>query len=111
MGVPMIGRVRDVRQMITEGDELLLDGDEGVVHVRPTGPIGEAFDAKLLARQKQRADLAAFQSLESIPLDGERLTVAINAVLRDDVQALETIGADAIGLFRPEFPFDRKSVE
>ncbi|HEY9553919.1 phosphoenolpyruvate--protein phosphotransferase [Allosphingosinicella sp.] len=105
MGVPMIGRVRDVRQMITEGDELLLDGDEGVVHVRPTGPIGEAFDAKLLARQKQRADLAAFKSLESITLDGERLTVAINAGLRDDVEALETTGADAIGLFRTEFQF------
>src|SRR3546814_1828433 len=30
MGVPMIGRVREVRQMITEGDELLFDGVEGV---------------------------------------------------------------------------------
>src|SRR3546814_15443374 len=103
MGVPMIGRVRDVRQMITEGDELLLDGDEGVVHVRPTGPIGEAFDAKLLARQKQRADLADFKSLDSIKLDGERLTVAINAGQRAGVEGQVTSAAEthATGPTRP----------
>ncbi|PWG02996.1 phosphoenolpyruvate--protein phosphotransferase [Sphingosinicella humi] len=105
MGVPMIGRVRAVRQMINEGDELLLDGDEGVVHVRPSAPTSGAFDAKLLARQKQRAEFAAFKSLPSITKDGERLTIAMNAGLRDDVEALETTGADAIGLFRTEFQF------
>jgi phosphotransferase system enzyme I (PtsP) len=40
-----------------------------------------------------------------VTLDGERLTIAINAGLRDDVEALETTGADAIGLFRTEFQF------
>src|ERR671921_1726973 len=31
MGIPMLGRVRDVRQAIVEGDEGLLDGSGGVV--------------------------------------------------------------------------------
>ena len=105
MGVPMIGRVRNVRQTIGEGDHILLDGEEGAAFVRPTGAIEEAFNAKLTATQKQRAEFAAFKSLESITLDGERLTVAINAGLRDDVEALDATGADAIGLFRTEFQF------
>jgi phosphotransferase system enzyme I (PtsP) len=105
MGVPMLGRIRDVRQMIGEGDEILLDGDAGVAHIRPTQPIENAFSAKLATRQKRRAEVAAFRSLPSVTLDGERLTVAINAGLRDDVEALETTGADAIGLFRTEFQF------
>ncbi|HEX8533630.1 MAG TPA: phosphoenolpyruvate--protein phosphotransferase [Allosphingosinicella sp.] len=105
MGVPMLGRIREVRRMIGEGDPLLLDCDEGVVHVRPTQPIEDAFEAKLAARQKRRAEVAAFKNLPSVTLDGERLTVAINAGLRDDVEALETTGADAIGLFRTEFQF------
>jgi phosphotransferase system enzyme I (PtsP) len=105
MGVPMLGRIRDVRRMIGEGDYILLDGDEGVAHVRPTTAIEDAFTAKLSARQKRRAEVATFRSLPSVTLDGERLTVAINAGLRDDVEALEATGADAIGLFRTEFQF------
>jgi phosphotransferase system enzyme I (PtsP) len=105
MGVPMLGRIRDVRRLIGEGDYVLLDGDEGVAHVRPTTPIEEAFAAKLAARQKKRAEAASSKSLPSVTLDGERLTVGINAGLRDDVEALEATGADAIGLFRTEFQF------
>ena len=91
--------------MISEGDHVLVDGNEGAAFVRPTGSIEEAFEAKLAATQKQRAEFAAFKSLESITTDGERLTVAINAGLRDDVEALDLTGADAIGLFRTEFQF------
>src|SRR5688572_3567654 len=81
MGVPMLGRVADVRRTISEGDYVLLDGNQGLAFVRPTGFIEEAFEAKLTATQKQRAEFAAFKSLESITTDGERLTVAIKAVL------------------------------
>ena len=105
MGVPMLGRIRDVKRMIGEGDFVLLDGEEGAAHVRPTSAIEDAFAAKLVVRQKRRAEVATFKSLPSVTLDGERLTVAINAGLRDDVEALEATGADAIGLFRTEFQF------
>src|SRR3954452_6529761 len=53
MGVPMLGRARDVRQAIGEGDEVLLDGDAGAAFVRPTSPIEDAFKAKLLITQKR----------------------------------------------------------
>ena len=105
MGVPMLGRIRNVRQVIGEGDQVLLDGDDGIAHIRPTPAIEDAFTAKLAARQKRRAEVAAFRSLPSTTLDGEQLTVAINAGLRDDVEALQVTGADAIGLFRTEFQF------
>ncbi|MGL4314902.1 MAG: putative PEP-binding protein, partial [Sphingomonas sp.] len=37
--------------------------------------------------------------------DGHRLTLMVNAGLRDDVAALDLTGADGIGLFRTEFQF------
>ena len=37
--------------------------------------------------------------------DGHRITLMVNAGLRDDVAALDTTGADGIGLFRTEFQF------
>src|SRR4051812_13535218 len=105
MGVPMLGRVRNVRQAIGEGDEVLLDGGEGVAFVRPTGPIADAFESKLVITQKRRAEFAALRDLPPVTRDGVRITVNVNAGLRDDAEALDLLGADGIGLFRTEFQF------
>lgn len=105
MGVPVLGRVRDVRRLIAEGDMLLLDVTEGNVFVRPSAAMEEAFEAKLQLRQKRKAAFAALRDLPPETKDGHRLTLMINAGLRDDVGALDITGADGIGLFRTEFQF------
>jgi phosphotransferase system, enzyme I, PtsP len=105
MGVPVVGRVRDVRRGIAEGDPLLVDATQGAVYVRPTGPMEEAFEAKMLVGQKRRAEFAAMRDLPPITQDGRRITLMVNAGLRDDVAALDITGADGIGLFRTEFQF------
>jgi phosphotransferase system, enzyme I, PtsP len=105
MGVPMLGRARDVRQAVAEGDEILLDGGEGVAFVRPGPAVDEAFRAKLLVTQKRRAEFAALRELPPVTKDGARITVMVNAGLRDDAAALDLLGADGIGLFRTEFQF------
>jgi len=105
MGVPVLGRVRDVKRLIAEGDLMLLDVAEASVFVRPSGAMEEAFEARMQLRQKRRA---AYQALRDVPpetRDGHRVTLMVNAGLRDDVAALETTGADGIGLFRTEFQF------
>ncbi|SEJ79855.1 PTSINtr with GAF domain, PtsP [Sphingomonas sp. OV641] len=105
MGVPVLGRVRDVRRQIAEGDMLLLDVGEGSVVVRPSSSMEEAFEAKLALRQKRRAAYARLRDVAPETKDGHRVTVMVNAGLRDDVAALDVTGADGIGLFRTEFQF------
>ncbi|WP_157216518.1 phosphoenolpyruvate--protein phosphotransferase [Flavisphingomonas formosensis] len=105
MGIPVLGRVRDVRRTIAEGDLLLLDGVQGAVFVRPTTAMEEAFDAKLLIGQKRRAQFAAMRDQPPVTKNGERITLMMNAGLRDDVSTLDVTGADGIGLFRTEFQF------
>ena len=105
MGIPMLGRVRDVRQAVGEGDDILLDVGESAAFVRPGPTIHEAFAAKLVVTQKRRAEFAALRDVPPVTLDGERITVMVNAGLRDDVSALDVTGADGIGLFRTEFQF------
>ncbi|MBB5713297.1 phosphoenolpyruvate--protein phosphotransferase [Sphingomonas aerophila] len=105
MGVPVLGRVRDVKRLIVEGDLLLLDVGEGNVFVRPSTGMEEAFEARLALRQKRRAAFAALRDLPPETRDGHRLTLMVNAGLRDDVAALDLTGADGIGLFRTEFQF------
>jgi len=105
MGVPVVGRIRGVRQQIAEGDLVLLDGGEAVAWARPTTAVAEAFDTKLTASQRLRAHYAAQRNLPPVTKDGTRITVMVNAGLRDDVAALDVTGADGIGLFRTEFQF------
>lgn len=105
MGIPVLGRVKDVRRLIAEGDRLLVDVTEDTLVIRPTAAMDEAFEAKLLVTQKRRAAFAALKSEAPVTKDGHRLTVMVNAGLRDDVAALDLTGADGIGLFRTEFQF------
>ncbi|MBB4154795.1 phosphotransferase system enzyme I (PtsP) [Sphingomonas jinjuensis] len=105
MGVPVLGRVRDVKRQINEGDLLLLDVTEGNVFIRPSAAMEEAFEAKLAMRQKRKAAFAALREVPPVTKDGHRVTVMVNAGLRDDAAALDTTGADGIGLFRTEFQF------
>jgi phosphotransferase system enzyme I (PtsP) len=105
MGVPVLGRVKDVRRLIGEGDLLLLDANQSAVFVRPSTSMEEAFEAKLALTQKRRASYAALRQLPPVTKDGQRITVMVNAGLRDDAAALDLAGADGIGLFRTEFQF------
>ncbi len=105
MGVPVLGRVKDIRRLIAEGDRLLLDVTSETVLVRPGQAMEESFDAKHAMSQKRRAAFAALKSQPPVTKDGHRVTIMVNAGLRDDVAALDLTGADGIGLFRTEFQF------
>ena len=105
MGVPMIGRVADIGHIASEGDTILVDGDSGVVVVRPTRQLSSAFDNRMATSQRRRAEYAALRDLPSTTTDGQRVVLMVNAGLADDAAALETTGADGIGLFRTEFQF------
>ena len=105
MGVPVVGRVRSIRRMVAEGDLLLLDSNQASVFVRPTLVMEEAFDAKLVVTKKRRAEFAAMRDMPPCSRDDHRITLMVNAGLRDDVAALDVTGADGIGLFRTEFQF------
>jgi len=105
MGVPVLGRVRDVRRLVVEGDPLLLDVNDETLFVRPSSAMEEAFEAKMVLSQKRRAAFAALKHELPVTKDGHRVTVMVNAGLRDDVAALDLTGADGIGLFRTEFQF------
>jgi phosphotransferase system, enzyme I, PtsP len=105
MGVPVLGRVKDIKQTISEGDLILLDASQSTAFVRPSQPMEEAFESRLAISQKRRAAFAKMKDEAPVSKDGLRIKLMINAGLRDDVSALNLTGADGIGLFRTEFQF------
>ena len=105
MGVPVIGRIGDIRHIASEGDTILVDGDAGAVTVRPTRSLSTQFDTRMAMSLRRRAEYAALRPLPPITRDGLRVALMVNAGLADDAAAIETTGADGIGLFRTEFQF------
>ena len=105
MGVPVIGRVRDLRTTIADGDELLVDGSAGAVLVRPSATMLKSFAATSALKAKRQAEYAKLRDLPAVTRDGTRIALMMNAGLRDDAAALDVTNADGIGLFRTEFQF------
>ncbi len=105
IGIPVLGRVRGLRALVREGDHLLLDGDQGTASVRPAAGMIEAFEARFAKSRERQAAYAALREVEPRSRDGTRITVMINAGLREDMPNLNLTGADGVGLFRTEFQF------
>src|SRR6478752_4333045 len=105
IGVPVIGRIHDIRHSVEEGETILVDGDSGSIIIRPNRQLLANFEHRMTLSQKRRAEFAAVRNLPAKTLDGVRCSVMVNAGLAEDAVSLPMSGADGIGLFRTEFQF------
>jgi phosphotransferase system, enzyme I, PtsP len=105
IGVPVIGRLHDIRHSLDEGETILVDGDNGSIIIRPDRRLTAGFEHRMTLSQQRRAEFAAVRNLPAKTLDGIQVSVMVNAGLAEDAVALPMTGADGIGLFRTEFQF------
>jgi phosphotransferase system enzyme I (PtsP) len=105
IGVPVIGRLHDIRHSVEDGDPILVDGDNGSIIIRPNRQLLSGFEHRMALSQKRRAEFAAVRTLPAKTKDGVKVSVMVNAGLAEDAAALAMSGADGIGLFRTEFQF------
>jgi phosphotransferase system enzyme I (PtsP) len=105
IGVPVIGRLHDIRHSLEQGETVLVDGDNGSIIIRPNRQLLAGFEHRMALSQKRRAEFAAIRTLPAQTKDGVKVSVMVNAGLAEDAAALNMSGADGIGLFRTEFQF------
>ena len=105
MGVPVIGRLANIRHVVNEGDTVLLDGNSGTVVVRPNRSMVVSFEQRMVMVNKRRAEYAALKDKPAVTKDGVTVSLMVNAGLAEDAANLDSTGADGIGLFRTEFQF------
>ena len=105
MGIPVLGRARGVSTRVSDGDQILLDADKGMVTLRPSQPMLDAFETRFARNRERQAAYAELRDVEPFTRCGTRITVMMNAGLRDDMSSLQLTGADGVGLFRTEFQF------
>ena len=105
MGIPVVGRAEGVLRRVAQGDEILLDGEKGRITLRPNATMHDAFGARFEKSRERQAAYAQLRDVEPFTRCGTRISVMMNAGLRDDMSALAMTGADGVGLFRTEFQF------
>ena len=75
----------------------------GELHVRPTPEVVHAYSDKVRFRARRQAQYAALRTLPPVTLDGQHVSLNINAGLVYDLPHLDQSGAEGIGLFRSEW--------
>lgn len=105
MGIPIIGQAAGIVALAENNDPIIIDGDDGQVHLRPMSDLQRAYEEKVRLRAKRQEQFRALRNVEPITKDGQKVNLKMNAGLLVDLPQLEESGADGIGLFRTELQF------
>ena len=105
IGIPLVGRAEGVLDKIEVGDPVLVDGEQGEVHIRPLETQVSGFKLRMNIRGEMNRAYEAMKFTPAVTLDGQAVSLQLNAGLLVDLPQLDQAGADGIGLFRTEFQF------
>ncbi|MGZ5849086.1 MAG: putative PEP-binding protein, partial [Methyloceanibacter sp.] len=105
LGLAALSQAKGVLEAVEPGDAVIVDAETGELHVRPTQEVVAAYADKVRFRARRQAQYAAFRNVPAVTLDGQRVSLHMNAGLLFDLPHLDQSGADGIGLFRTELQF------
>ena len=105
IGIPCVGRLQGLRDRLSEGDAVIVDGEAGEAFLRPRPDVLEAYEARAAVRAQRRVEFAKLRGAPAVSRDGVRFTLQMNAGLAIDLENLDETGAEGVGLFRTEFQF------
>ncbi len=105
LNIPCIMALHHARQLIREGDLLIVDGDQGVVIVNPDSPVLAEYRLRRREWELGRQKLKRLRTTAATTLDGTPVELHANIELPEDVAQAQENGATGIGLFRTEFLF------
>ena len=105
LAIPLVIHAARITTEALNGDPILVDGDQGIVHLRPDEMVSKAFGEKIAMQAKAMEKYAGLRGLPAETLCGHQISLHMNAGLMADLPSLESSGAEGVGLFRTELQF------
>ncbi|MEM7213898.1 MAG: phosphoenolpyruvate--protein phosphotransferase [Pseudomonadota bacterium] len=105
LGIPVVGQLPDFVANTEAGNPIIVDGDEGVVSLRPPSDVEISYSEKVKLRAGRQKQFAKLLGKPSVTQDNVEIDLLMNAGLMMDLPQLELSGAKGIGLFRTELQF------
>jgi phosphoenolpyruvate-protein phosphotransferase/dihydroxyacetone kinase phosphotransfer subunit len=105
LGIPaVVGLGADVLA-VPAGTPLLLDGDQGSVHVAPSEELVRSAEQRAERAAARRTAFLEQAGEPAVTRDGTRIEVAANLDEPGDAASAVELGAEGVGLLRTEFLF------
>jgi phosphoenolpyruvate-protein phosphotransferase len=103
--IPTVVGVEHLSESVHEGDNLIVDGNSGVVYVNPPVDVAREYDRLDREYRAFNRELGSLKSVPAETTDGRRVSLYANIGLVADLHFAHRHGAEGIGLYRTEFPF------
>lgn len=103
--IPLIINVKGITTEALSGDHIMIDGEQGIVHLRPDDSVSTAFRDKIAMQNEAQSRYATIRDLPATAKCGSTVSLHMNAGLMADLPSLPTSGAEGVGLFRTELQF------
>lgn len=105
LAIPLVIHASRITTEALNGDPILVDGDQGIVHLRPEESVSGAFRDKIAMQAKAQDRYASLRNLPATAKCGATINLFMNAGLMADLPSLDGSGAEGVGLFRTELQF------
>ncbi len=105
LAIPLVIQAARITREALSGDRILVDGDQGHVHLRPEESVAKAFREKLAMKEQAQETYVTLRDLPAETTDGVRIGLMMNAGLMADLPSLVRSGAEGVGLYRTELQF------
>lgn len=101
-GIPAVTGCPGILQKLQSGEDIILDGERGLVIPVPSPAVGRYFERETDAEKRRNALRCEKAMLPGETADGREVEIAANISDPEELQAAWNNGAEAVGLFRTE---------
>jgi phosphotransferase system enzyme I (PtsP) len=103
--IPTVVGIEHLLDVTHEGDEVIVDGNAGVVYRSPGPEVIREYERMERDYRAFNEKLESLHDLPAVTTDGRRVALHANVGLLGDVMLANRHGAEGVGLYRTEFPF------
>ncbi|MEL7098916.1 MAG: phosphoenolpyruvate--protein phosphotransferase [Pseudomonadota bacterium] len=105
LAIPLIIHAEKITNEALNGDHVMVDGEQGIVHLRPDDNVVAAFRDKIAMEAAAQERYASIRDKPAETRCGNTIALHMNAGLMADLPSLPSSGAEGVGLFRTELQF------
>ncbi len=105
LNIPVVGKLASALPRLEPGENVVVDGWRGLVHVRADESVYEEIQSYVETQERRRAHFESIRALPAQSLDGQAFDLQLNVGLLGELPLLDATGAGGIGLLRTELLF------
>ena len=105
LNIPSIVALQNARSLIKNNEQIIVDGNQGIVIVNPSKDILEEYQVRQNIWGIEQKKLSKIKNIKCKTLNNENIELLANIEVPDDIKSVKENGASGIGLFRTEFLF------